>query len=57
MIMGQSGPYLAKTTHDHGSDERQGHLVNGQARRERLTADSTARIEALAVLVSMPTPQ
>jgi DNA-binding SARP family transcriptional activator len=29
----------------------------GQARRERFTADRTARIEALAVFVSMPTPQ
>ena len=28
-----------------------------QPRRERFTADRTARIEALAVFVSMPTPQ
>ena len=29
----------------------------GQARRERLTAERTARIEAVTVFVSMPTPQ
>src|ERR1700683_4902136 len=35
---------------------RKGQARKGQARRERLTAERTARIEAVTVFVSMPTP-
>jgi hypothetical protein len=36
---------------------QEGQAREGQARRERLTAERTARIEAVTVFVSMPTPQ
>jgi hypothetical protein len=36
---------------------QEGQVGKGQARRERLTAERTARIEAVTVFVSMPTPQ
>ena len=54
MIVASSGQIATKTGHD---DENRPLHALVQARRERLTADKTARIEALAVFVSMPTPQ